>query len=110
MLHCLPKIWGVSVADLFAAAALGYYVQFHNRKVLIGAILLLAPFWIYRAFNPPYMLETSIIVFVVAWIGQFWGHKIEGKKPSFFQDIFFLLIGPLWVIEAILRKRNKSLI
>jgi uncharacterized membrane protein YGL010W len=39
-------------------------------------------------------------VFIVAWIGQFIGHKIEGKKPSFFQDLQFLLIGPLWVLKA----------
>lgn len=110
MLDCLPRLAGVSPADIFAALALGYYVHFHNRKAIIGALLLLLPFWVYRAFHPPYMLETSITVFVVAWIGQFIGHKIEGKKPSFFQDIFFLLIGPLWVIEAILRKYNKSLI
>lgn len=98
------------MADLFVAAALGYYFQFYNRKVLIGAILLLAPFWVYRTFHPPYLLETSIVIFVLAWIGQFIGHKIEGKKPSFFQDIFFLLIGPLWVIEAFLRKFKKSIV
>ena len=41
----------------------------------------------------------SITVFVIAWIGQFYGHKIEGKKPSFFNDLQFLLIGPAWVIH-----------
>lgn len=47
------------------------------------------------------LLKVSIILFVLAWIGQFWGHKIEGKKPSFFQDLQFLLIGPIWVVKAI---------
>ena len=47
------------------------------------------------------LLQASVILFILAWIGQFWGHKVEGKKPSFFQDIQFLLIGPLWVIKAI---------
>jgi len=42
-------------------------------------------------------------LFVIAWIGQFVGHKIEGKKPSFFDDLKFLLIGPLWVFIP----RNK---
>ncbi len=50
----------------------------------------------YQAFVP-----VNIGLFIVAWIGQFWGHKIEGKKPSFFQDIFFLLVGPAWVMEKI---------
>lgn len=44
-------------------------------------------------------VPVNIGLFVVAWIGQFWGHKIEGKKPSFFQDVFFLLVGPAWVME-----------
>lgn len=110
LLDSLPQVLGVSIADIFAAMALGYYVQFHNRKVLIGALLLLLPFWLYRALHLPYLLETSLAVFVVAWIGQFVGHKIEGKKPSFLTDIFFLLIGPLWVIETVLRKFKQSLL
>ncbi len=43
----------------------------------------------------------SIIVFTVGWIGQFYGHKIEGKKPSFIKDLQFLLIGPAWVIHSV---------
>jgi uncharacterized membrane protein YGL010W len=43
----------------------------------------------------------SLIIFVVAWIGQFYGHKIEGKKPSFLKDIQFLLIGPAWLMHFI---------
>jgi uncharacterized membrane protein YGL010W len=44
---------------------------------------------------------VSLIIFALAWIGQFYGHKIEGKKPSFLKDIQFLLIGPAWVIRKI---------
>jgi len=50
------------------------------------------------------LLYTSLTIFVVAWIGQFYGHKLEGKKPSFFKDLQFLLIGPAWVFEKLLRK------
>jgi uncharacterized membrane protein YGL010W len=46
----------------------------------------------------------SVIVFVLAWIGQFYGHKIEGKKPSFLKDIQFLLIGPAWLMSFIYKK------
>lgn len=42
-------------------------------------------------------------VFVAAWIGQFWGHKVEGKKPSFLKDIQFLLIGPAWLMSFLLK-------
>jgi uncharacterized membrane protein YGL010W len=47
----------------------------------------------------------SIAVFIIAWIGQFYGHKIEGKKPSFLKDIQFLLIGPAWVIQNLFSKK-----
>jgi uncharacterized membrane protein YGL010W len=46
----------------------------------------------------------SVIIFVVAWIGQFYGHKVEGKKPSFLKDIQFLLIGPAWLMHFVYRK------
>ena len=45
--------------------------------------------------------KISIGIFVVAWIGQFIGHKIEGKKPSFIKDIQFLLVGPAWLLQFI---------
>lgn len=48
-----------------------------------------------------YLWIVSIVIFVVAWIGQFYGHKIEGKKPSFIKDLQFLLIGPAWVLDNI---------
>ena len=46
----------------------------------------------------------SLIIFTLAWIGQFYGHKVEGKKPSFFKDIQFLLIGPMWLMSFVYRK------
>ena len=54
--------------------------------------------------NNTNLLIVSITLFVVAWIGQFYGHKIEGKKPSFLKDLQFLLVGPLWVIEKLSKK------
>jgi uncharacterized membrane protein YGL010W len=47
---------------------------------------------------------ASLAVFVLAWIGQFVGHKIEGKKPSFFDDLRYLLIGPLFVLAVLYRR------
>lgn len=51
-----------------------------------------------------YVLQASIVIFFVAWIFQFVGHKLEGKKPSFFKDVQFLLIGPLWCLGFLFRK------
>jgi len=47
------------------------------------------------------LLWLSIGVFFVAWVFQFVGHKIEGKKPSFFEDLQFLLIGPAWLLQFV---------
>lgn len=53
--------------------------------------------------------QFALLIFVLAWIGQFIGHKIEGKKPSFFQDIQFLLIGPAWLLSFVYRKLSIPL-
>ena len=50
--------------------------------------------------------RLSLSIFIIAWIGQFIGHKIEGKKPSFLKDIQFLLIGPAWLLSFIYKKIN----
>jgi uncharacterized membrane protein YGL010W len=74
-------------------------------KVLIFAVLciignyyisLVAPLWL-----------VSLIIFAVAWVGQFYGHKVEGKKPSFLKDLQFLLIGPAWVIDNLFSKKKS---
>ena len=58
----------------------------------------------YYLSNLIHLFYASLVIFVVAWIGQFYGHKLEGKKPSFFKDLQFLLIGPAWVFEKISKK------
>lgn len=45
-----------------------------------------------------------LMIFAISWVFQFIGHKIEGKKPSFLTDIFFLLIGPIWLLHFVLKK------
>lgn len=63
---------------------------------------IIGNFWLSSFGNIFYI---SITIFVLAWIGQFYGHKIEGAKPSFLKDLQFLLIGPLWVIHKIGKKK-----
>ncbi len=50
------------------------------------------------------MFLSSVLIFAAAWVGQFIGHKIEGKKPSFLKDVQFLLIGPAWLLHFIYKK------
>ncbi len=47
---------------------------------------------------------TSGIVFVIAWAGQFYGHMVEGRRPAFFRDLQFLMIGPLWVLASVYQR------
>jgi uncharacterized membrane protein YGL010W len=46
----------------------------------------------------------ALVIFVAAWVGQFYGHKVEGKKPSFLKDLQFLLIGPAWLMHFLYKK------
>jgi uncharacterized membrane protein YGL010W len=59
-------------------------------------------------FAPWPVWKICSVVFVLAWIGQFIGHKIEGKKPSFFKDVVFLLIGPAWLMSMVYRKLGQK--
>jgi uncharacterized membrane protein YGL010W len=65
--------------------------------VVIGAVALLERL-------PGSLWVICLTLFVVAWIGQFIGHEYEGKRPSFFKDIQFLMIGPLWLLSFIYHK------
>ena len=57
---------------------------------------------------PWQLLVTSIALFVLAWIAQFWGHKVEGKKPSFLKDLQYLMIGPAWIMSFLFKKIGLS--
>ena len=57
-----------------------------------------------NTFESPLLIYLS--VFAISWVFQFIGHHIEGKKPSFLQDIQFLLIGPAWLMHFIFKKLN----
>jgi len=93
-------------ATLAAAAALVYYLVLSRTLaagVLLAFVALLA---IVQALTrlPWPLWVSSLVIFVVAWIGQFIGHALEGKRPSFFKDLQFLLIGPLWLLAAAYRR------
>jgi uncharacterized membrane protein YGL010W len=57
-----------------------------------------------RALGPQHLLWLAIALFVIAWIGQFVGHIIEGRRPSFFTDLAYLLIGPAWLTSKLMRR------
>jgi uncharacterized membrane protein YGL010W len=100
--HQLPYLnW----ASIFVVLCNLFYLSL-SFKMLIGMMIQSFVMLIvsYQLEKDGVLLTFSIVVFVLSWIGQFWGHHIEGRKPSFFQDIFFLLIGPLWVTRFLYQK------
>lgn len=81
-----------------------FYFRLGFRTGMYGGgvgLLMLASIGYLEKQGAP-LLPIGVGVFVVAWIGQFIGHAIEGKKPSFLQDLKFLLIGPIWVMKGLL--------
>ena len=93
-------------ATLAAAAALLYYLVLSPSLAVGVLIAFLALLGITRSLAqlPWPLWATSLTIFVLAWIGQFVGHAVEGKRPSFFKDLQFLLIGPLWLLAAAYRR------
>lgn len=73
-----------------------------GMAVMSYAALVLARWLDDRAPWP--LWAISLTVFAVAWVGQFYGHKVEGKKPSFLKDLAFLLIGPAWLVGKLYKR------
>ena len=106
----LGILWAVHpvLALAAVAGAMWYYFQL-SKPFALGMLAMSALMLALLAMMPPMtVLPLSIAVFIVAWIGQFIGHKIEGKKPSFLEDLRFLLIGPLFVLGFLYRRLNVA--
>ena len=124
---CVPLIFW-SILGLFFSIPEPDFVSWFNWSYLLVAITLL--FYLRMSFplfvgigiftlvclailhvlryQNVSILMISLVVFTAAWIGQFIGHKIEGKKPSFFKDLQFLLIGPAWLLHFLYKKWGIS--
>ena len=100
----------INWATVLITLSLIYYF-FLSWKLAIGMLfssllMILILRWM-DGFSVP-LWQIAIAVYIVAWIGQFIGHHIEGKRPSFFKDIQFLLIGPVWLLANVYRKIHLS--
>ena len=98
-----------NLALIIVVAALFYYFQLSRFYCLIMAIFSALCLTIAHLLERQgILLSSSLFIFGFSWLMQFYGHKVEGVKPSFFKDLFFLLIGPLWVVQSCLPgKRQK---
>jgi uncharacterized membrane protein YGL010W len=93
-------------ATIVAVLATLYYLRLSFS--LFAGMALFSALFLYLArlidISPAPLWAVSVGIFVGAWIVQFIGHEIEGKKPSFFKDVQFLLIGPAWLLHFLYRK------
>ncbi|MBC7469541.1 MAG: DUF962 domain-containing protein [Ramlibacter sp.] len=85
------------VAYGLVAASMVYYARLSMVFLLAMAVLSAIALVLVHAMGGR-VLPVSAAIFVAAWIAQFVGHKIEGKKPSFFEDLQYLWVGPLFVL------------
>jgi uncharacterized membrane protein YGL010W len=110
---CVPLIvWSVlaalwTVSPLAVYAAIGVITVFYLRLSLplaLGMLGLMALMVWPLTLLGSRTLIVSIAVFVAAWIGQFIGHILEGRKPAFLEDVRSLLIGPVWLLADLYRR------
>ena len=97
----------INVAMIVLALVMVYYITL-SKTLWIGLFLFtVLCLWLCNIIEQSGIMPLwlfSIIIFAVAWAGQFYGHKVEGKKPSFLKDIQFLMIGPAWLMSFIYKK------
>ena len=96
----LVSILAISLVTLF-------YFKLSWRIALIMIFIMLLMEHLVYFINVKFEHHSWIFfltIFTLSWFGQFYGHKIEGKKPSFIKDLQFLLIGPIWLLSFLLKK------
>ena len=110
---CVPLITWSVLAALWAASpaaawvGIGLSIAFYawlSVRIAVGMLALFALMVYPLTLLGAHALIVAVAVFVLAWIGQFIGHAIEGKKPSFFEDVKFLLVGPAWLLHLFYRR------
>ena len=114
---CVPAIFFTVVALIWklsfflfvpiALAAVAFYFTMGKKVAILGAIMIGVSLLLQFIFGFGYI--ALIIIFAAAWAGQYYGHKVEGKKPSFLEDLLFLFVGPLWVAYPLLQKAGFTI-
>ncbi len=92
----------LNFATIFCAFCLLFYLTLGFRVAFFISIPIIFMLWIISIMaKSSYLLPICAVIFVISWLIQFWGHKIEGRKPSFLKNMLFFLIGPIWILKSI---------
>ena len=110
MLSLMGLLYEIHPWALYAliGCSIAYYLFLGNWRYTAAMLLWAALAVALLYFMGTWRLALCTGIFIVAWIGQFIGHKLEGKKPSFFEDIQYLLVGPLFVLQTLGHKLKKA--
>jgi uncharacterized membrane protein YGL010W len=109
MLWAIPVPKGLFQAGAWSALAMfmawAAYWQL-SRKLAMGMLVAFVATvflnrWIANTWGVMFLLWLGVGVFAVAWVAQFIGHHIEGKRPSFLTDMVYLLVGPIWTLRKL---------
>ena len=106
----LGIVWAVHPLAALAVVLVSLFHYFKLSKPFAVGMLLMSAVMLglLAAMPPATVLPMSIAIFVLAWIGQFIGHMIEGKRPSFLDDLRLLMIGPLFVLSFLYRRLHVA--
>jgi uncharacterized membrane protein YGL010W len=90
-------------AYAFVLASLVYYARLSLVWTVTMALMSALGLVLIYAMGER-VLIISVAIFIGAWIAQFVGHRMEGKKPSFFEDLQYLWVGPIFVVSKLFLK------
>lgn len=109
--HCVPLGGGAPsglLAAVLAVVAVAFWCWLSLPLGIGAGIAMALSFWsvamLHEMLGGGGLALVGAVVFVAAWVGQFIGHHIEGRRPSFFTDLVYLMIGPVWVLAKGFRK------
>ena len=112
LLWCIPVFGTLAKTGIWAALAMFFAWSYYYRLSRPLGLGMLMVFFVYGCLcrllemrlGLVMLLWTALAVLVLAWAGQFIGHRLEGRKPGLFTDRVYLLIGPLWVLARLYRR------
>jgi uncharacterized membrane protein YGL010W len=96
-------LWGtwLNAANIAGPLVLVFYATLSARAAVLMAVILL-----FCTAGVVGLQDVGVPLtwfcgglWIAAWLGQFYGHHVEGAKPAFLDDVVFLLIGPLFILD-----------
>lgn len=93
----LVRVGPIDLAVIAAVAVLIYYAVLDFRGALLSLVIFALLYFI--AIHLPW--QVNVAVFILGWGFQLVGHRFEGTKPKFLENLIYLLIGPLYIFEEL---------